>query len=192
VQAVIVPIYKKDEEKAQVLAFADRVHAALLAADVRSKIDGRDNYTPGWKYNEWELRGVPVRVEIGPRDVAKESVVFVRRDNREKAFVPAAEIPARMQALLVAMQDDLFERARAFRAESTRSADDLKTMGAILAEHRGFVSAHWCGDAACEAAIKAETSATIRNLPLDAAEDPGPCVRCDKPSARRVLFAKSY
>ena len=192
VQAVIVPIYKKDEEKAQVLAFADRIEAALSAAGVRVKLDARDNYTPGWKYNEWELRGVPVRVEIGPRDVAKESVVFVRRDNREKSFVPAAEVPARMPALLAQMQQDLFERARAFREENTRRADDLKTMGAILAEHRGFVSAHWCGEAACEAAIKAETSATIRNLPLDAPEDPGPCVRCDKPSTRRVLFAKSY
>jgi prolyl-tRNA synthetase len=192
VQAVIVPIYKKDEEKAQVLAFAETTRAALAQAGVRVKVDDRDNYTPGWKYNEWELRGVPVRVEIGPRDVAKESVVFVRRDNREKAFVPAAEVPARMQELLARMQADLFERARAFREESTRRADDLKTLGAILAEHRGFVSAHWCGDAACEAAIKAETSATIRNLPLDAAADPGRCVRCDKPSTHRVLFAKSY
>jgi prolyl-tRNA synthetase len=140
---------------------------------VRVKVDARDNYTPGWKYNEWELRGVPVRVEVGPRDVAKESVVFVRRDNREKAFVPLAEVPARMTALLDTMQKDLFERALTFRAESTRSADDLKTMGAILAEHRGFVSAHWCGQADCEAAIKAETMATIRNPPARRARGPG-------------------
>lgn len=192
VQAVIVPIYKKDEEKAQVLEFAERVRGALVSAGVRVKLDDRDQYTPGWKYNEYEMRGVPVRIEIGPRDVAKESVVFVRRDTREKAFVPVSEVPGRMTALLVTMQDDLFERARAFREESTRRADDVKTMGAILAEHRGFVSAHWCGEAECEAAIKAETSATIRNLPLDAANDPGACVRCDRPSPGRVLFAKSY
>ena len=192
VQAVIVPIYKKDEEKAAVMAFAERVRAALADAGVRVKLDARDQYTPGWKYNEHEMRGVPVRIEVGPRDVAKESVVFVRRDTREKAFVPAAEVAPRMTALLAEIQSALFERARAFREESTRRADDLRTMGAILAEHRGFVSAHWCGDAACEAAIKAETSATIRNLPLDAPADPGRCVRCDNPSRGRVLFAKSY
>jgi prolyl-tRNA synthetase len=192
VQAVIVPIYKKDEEKASVLAFAERVRLSLLAAGVRVKLDDRDQYTPGWKYNEWELRGVPVRIEIGPRDVAKESVVFVRRDTREKAFVPEAEIAGLMPALLAEMQTALFDRAHQFREENTRSADDLATMGKILAEHRGFVSAHWCGDAACEAQIKAETQATIRNLPLDAAADPGRCVRCDKASPRRVLFAKSY
>ena len=103
-----------------------------------------------------------------------------------------ADVATRMVPLLEEMQLALFERARQFREDSTRSADDLKTMGAILAEHRGFVSAHWCGDAACEAAIKAETSATIRNLPLDGADDPGRCLRCDKPSRMRVLFAKSY
>jgi prolyl-tRNA synthetase len=192
VQAVIVPIYKKDDEKASVLAFAERVRLSLVAAGVRVKLDDRDQYTPGWKYNEWELRGVPVRIEIGPRDVAKESVVLVRRDTREKAFVPVAEVAGRMPALLEEMQTALFDRAHQFREENTRSADDLATMGKILAEHRGFVSAHWCGDADCEAQIKAETQATIRNLPLDAAADPGRCVRCDKASPRRVLFAKSY
>ncbi len=192
VQAVIVPIYRKDEEKASVMEFAERVRASLLAAGVRVKLDDRDQYTPGWKYNEWELRGVPVRVEIGPRDVAKSSVVCVRRDTREKLFVPADELAAKLPALLEEMQTALFERAREFRDASTRSAEDLKTMGAILAEHRGFVSAHWCGAADCEAAIKAETQATIRNLPLDGAGEPGRCVRCDNPSPRRVLFAKSY
>ena len=192
VQAVIVPIYKKDEEKAEVLAFAEQVRRQLADAGVRVKLDDRDQYTPGWKYNEWEMRGVPVRIEIGPRDVAKGSVVLVRRDNREKAFVPTPEVSTTLQALLDDMQRALFERALQFRAENTRTADDLKSMAKILAEHRGFVSAPWCGDAACEAAIKAETSATIRNLPLDAADDPGRCVRCGKPSPRRVLFAKSY
>ena len=104
----------------------------------------------------------------------------------------AVELAARLPALLDEMQAALLTRAFEFRDASTRQADDLKTMGAILAEHRGFVSAHWCGDAACEAQIKAETQATIRNLPLDAAADPGRCVRCDNPSPRRVLFAKSY
>jgi prolyl-tRNA synthetase len=192
VQAVIVPIYRKDEEKAAVLAFAERVRAALLAAGVRVRLDDRDQHTPGWKYNEWELRGVPVRVEVGPRDVAKESVVFVRRDDRAKSFVPLAEVGVRMVELLEQVQQALFARAEQFRAESTRSADDLASLGAILREHRGFVSAPWCGDAACEAAIKAETQATIRNLPLDAPEEQGACVRCGHPSRRRVLFAKSY
>ncbi|MEO6462486.1 MAG: proline--tRNA ligase [Candidatus Eisenbacteria bacterium] len=192
VQAVIVPIYKKDEEKAAVLEFAARVRDALLAAGVRVKVDDRDQHTPGWKYNEWELRGVPVRVEVGPRDVAKQSVVFVRRDDRAKAFVPFAEVGPTMIDLLETLQQSLFDRAHAFRAESTRSADDLAAMGAILREHKGFVAAHWCGEAACEAAIKAETSATIRNLPLDTPEEAGGCVRDGKPSRHRVLFARSY
>ncbi len=192
VQAVIVPIYKKDEEKAQVLAFAERIRAVTAGAGVRVKLDARDNYTPGWKYNEWELKGVPVRIEVGPRDVAKESVVFVRRDTREKAFVPAAEVSGRLIELLEEMQKALFERALEFRAENTRAADDLAAMARILEEHRGFVSAHWCGSADCEARIKAETSATIRNLPFDTAEEPGRCVRCNQASPRRVLFAKSY
>ena len=192
VQAVIVPICKKEEEKAAVLAFAEKVRGALVAAGVRVKLDDRDQYTPGWKYNEWELRGVPVRVEVGPRDVAKESVVFVRRDDRAKSFVPFAEIGPAMVALLDALQQALFDRALAFRDASTRRADDLATMGAILREHRGFVAAHWCGDAECEAAIKTETSATIRNLPHDTPEEQGTCVRCGKPSRFRVLFAKSY
>jgi len=192
VQAVIVPIYRKDEEKASVMEFAQRVFSGLTAAGVRVKLDDRDQYTPGWKYNEWELRGVPVRIEIGPRDVAKASVVCVRRDTREKLFVPEGELAGKLPALLEEMQSALFQRALQFRDESTRSADDLATMGAILAEHRGFVSAHWCGQADCEAAIKAETQATIRNLPLDGAAAPGRCVRCDNPSPRRVLFAKSY
>jgi prolyl-tRNA synthetase len=192
VQAVIVPIYRKDEEKASVLAFAARVREALLAAGVRVRLDDRDQHTPGWKYNEWELRGVPVRVEVGPRDVAKESVVFVRRDDRAKAFVPMAEVGPQMTALLEQVQQALFDRAELFRRESTRSADDLAGMSAILREHRGFVSAPWCGDAACEAAIKAETQATIRNLPLDAPEEKGACVRCGRPSRQRVLFAKAY
>ena len=192
VQAVIVPIYKKEEEKAAVLAFAERVRGALLAAGVRVKLDDRDQHTPGWKYNEWELRGVPVRVEVGPRDVAKESVVFLRRDDRAKSFVPFAEIGPSMVALLEALQQALFGRALAFREGSTRRADDLAAMGAILKEHKGFVSAHWCGDAECEAAIKTATMATIRNLPHDADEEAGRCVRCDRPSNHRVLFARSY
>jgi prolyl-tRNA synthetase len=192
VQAVIVPIYRKDEEKASVLDFAGRVRDALAAAGVRVRLDDRDQHTPGWKYNEWELRGVPVRVEVGPRDVAKESVVFVRRDDRAKSFVPLAEVGTAMTALLVQVQQALFDRALAFRAESTRRADTLAAMGDLLRQHRGFVSAHWCGDGDCEAAIKAETQATIRNLPHDTPEEAGTCVRCDRPSRHRVLFAKAY
>jgi prolyl-tRNA synthetase len=192
VQAVIVPIYRKDEEKASVMAFADRVEAALKEAGVRVKLDARDQYTPGWKYNEWELRGVPLRIEIGPRDVAKESVVVVRRDTREKAFVPAGEVVQRVEALLEDAQKALFQRALDFRSENTRSADTLDAMAKILEEHRGFVEAPWCGDAQCEAEVKAKTSATIRNLPLDGGGATGSCVNCGKAGAVRVLFAKAY
>ena len=105
------------------MAFANRIEAALEEAGVRVKLDARDQYTPGWKYNEWELRGVPLRIEIGPRDVAKDSVVVVRRDTREKAFVPAAEVTQRVTSLLDVVQAALFERALDFRTENTRSAE---------------------------------------------------------------------
>jgi len=191
-QVVIVPIYRKDEERAAVYAFVDRVKAALIAAGIRHHVDTDDTQSPGFKYNEWERRGVPVRFEIGPRDVASEQVFAARRDKKEKKPIPFATLAEGTQALLDDVQAGLLQQALDFRAAHTFDADSLDEMARILEDQRGFVRARWCGSADCEAAVKEKTSATIRCLPLGEPDDPGPCVVDGKPSPRRVLFAKSY
>jgi prolyl-tRNA synthetase len=191
-QVVVVPIYRKDEERAAVYAFVDRVKAALTAAGIRFKVDTDDSQSPGFKYNEWERRGVPVRFEVGPRDVASEQVFAARRDKKEKTPIPLAALAEKTRALLDDVQAGLFQQALDFRAQHTFTAESLDEMAAILEDKRGFVRARWCGSADCEAAVKEKTTATIRCLPLGEPDDPGPCVVDGKPSPRRVLFAKSY
>ena len=191
-QVVVVPIYRKEEERATVYAFVDKVKAALAEAGIRHTVDTDDTQSPGFKYNEWERRGVPVRFEVGPRDVAAGQVFAARRDKKEKTPIPLAELAARTRALLDDVQAGLLEQAKAFRAEHTSDADSLDEMARLLEERRGFVRARWCGSADCEAAVKERTSATIRCLPLGEPDDPGACVVCGKPASRRVLFAKSY
>jgi len=191
-QVVVVPIYRKEEERATVYAFVDKVKAALAEAGIRHTVDTDDTQSPGFKYNEWERRGVPVRFEVGPRDVAAGQVFAARRDKKEKTPIPLAELAARTRALLDDVQAGLLEQAKAFRAEHTSDADSLDEMARLLEERRGFVRARWCGSADCEATVKERTSATIRCLPLGEPDDPGACVVCGKPASRRVLFAKSY
>src|SRR5262249_38051665 len=191
-QGGLVPIYRKDEERAAVYAFVDRGKQALSAAGIRFTADTDDTQSPGFKYNEWERRGVPVRFEVGPRDVASEQVFAARRDKKEKTPIPLAALAERTQALLEQVQAGLFQQAVDFRAQHTFDADSLDEMGRILEEKRGFVRARWCGSADCEATVKEKTTATIRGLPLTEPDDAGPCVVCGKPSPRRVLFAKSY
>ena len=187
VQAVLVPIWRKDAERASVKAFADQV-AAALAGKVRLLVDDRDQYTPGWKYNEHELRGVPVRLEVGPRDVAQGAVMTVRRDNRAKESVPLAALAERLSALLAEIQGALFERAAAFRAEHTVFTPTLAAVEAHFASKRGFALVPWDGDAALEAQIKERTGATLRCLPmkLERFRDLAPAGR---PLA---LFARAY
>jgi prolyl-tRNA synthetase len=187
IQAVVVPIWRKDAERAQVLEFVERVRAEVGAA-VRLHVDDRDQYTPGWKYNEYEMRGVPVRVEIGPRDVAQSAVMTVRRDTRAKESVPLAALAARLPALLAEIQRGLFESARAFRDENTAPAATLADIERHFESRRGFVAVPWSDDAALEAEIKERTGATLRCVPLDAtafrdvARDGGPV----------ALFARAY
>ena len=171
IQVVVVPIWRKEKEREQVAQFVDQVKASL-GGIVRLKVDWDDEHTPGWKFNEWEMRGVPLRMEIGPRDVKNNQVVLVRRDNRDKEFVAAGEVPARVQQLLVEIQQGLFERARQFMAERTRSVESYEEFKELMtsdaeAAKRGFLLAHWCGGAECEAKIKEETAATIRCIPLE-------------------------
>ena len=190
-QVVIVPIPGKQFEET-VLPAARSLRDMLATAGIRAHLDDREEHTPGWKYNEWELRGVPLRAEIGPRDVKKEQAVLVRRDNREKAFVSLETVTEVATEILESIQADLFERASTFVAANTRTAADYDSFKEIMDGPRGFIEAPWCGDEANEAQrIQEDTSATIRCLLADRKPDGG-CVICGKPAKHVAIFAKAY
>jgi prolyl-tRNA synthetase len=191
-QVVIVPIWRKDADKAAVSGMLERVEK-MLKGKVRLKTDTSEN-TPGWKFNEWELRGVPVRMEIGPRDVQNESVVLVRRDNRAKEVVPVAALETRLPELLEEVQMALLQRAKDFRARNMHYADNYDQFKQIIAEQRGFVRVKWAEDSAAELAIKEETKATLRVIPFDQPEGgvQGKCFYTGKPATCEAIFARSY
>jgi len=197
-QAVVIPIWRKEQEREEVAAFVDQLRGTL--AGVRFQVDWDDQHTVGWKYNEWEMRGVPIRLEVGPRDVRNQQVVLVRRDNRNKEMVPLSSVQARVRELLTQIQQDMFEKARAFMAERTRvvnSFDEFKREIIVDAEggrraQSRFLLAGWCGSPECETKIKDETAATIRSIPINAEPEEGSCVWCGMPSHQRVVFGRSY
>jgi prolyl-tRNA synthetase len=191
-QVVIVPI-PRGNWRETVLPTARRVRDELVARGMRIFIDDRESQTPGWKFNEWELRGVPLRLEIGPKDIEKSQVVLARRDTREKSSAPMEGLAAHVEDLLAIIQRALFERALKFREEHTSTTDSYEEFKAIMEGRPGFVVSPWCGSAACEAAIKAETQATIRNIPFDAPAVSGKtCVKCDGAATTYAWFAKAY
>jgi prolyl-tRNA synthetase len=192
-QVVIVPIISKPKFKETVLPRAQEIKAELVKRGVRVMLDDRDSQTPGWKFNEWELRGVPLRLEIGPKDIEKSQVVLARRDTREKSFVPMEGLGAHVEALLATIQQALFDRAVAYRTEHTSETDSYDEFKQILEGRPGFVVSPWCGDAACEAQIKTDTQATIRNIPFTSAPATGKqCLRCGSPAQAHAWFAKAY
>ncbi|MBI2833363.1 MAG: proline--tRNA ligase [Acidobacteria bacterium] len=190
-QVVIVPIPRGDWRET-VLPRARELQAGLLNAGVRVMLDDRDAYTPGWKYAEWELRGVPLRLEIGPKDIERSQVVLVRRDSREKLAVPMDGVARTVATLLEDVQRSIFERALRFREDHTTCASSYEEFRQILEGRPGFVLAPWCGTEECEAEIKSETQATIRNMPADRGTPGGRCIRCDRPASVDVYFAKAY
>ncbi|HEY7782915.1 MAG TPA: proline--tRNA ligase [Ktedonobacterales bacterium] len=193
-QAIIVPIWRKEAEREAVAAVVAEVEATLRAAGVRVKADWREE-RPGFKYSHWELRGVPLRIEIGPRDAQKGEVVLVpRTDRTAKESVAVGELGSRVPALLDEIQRALYDQAVAFRASRAYRASSFDELAERMAdrEHLGFVEAWWCGDAACEAEVKTRTQATIRCLPLDQPGGSGACVRCGKPAAKWAVFGKAY
>jgi prolyl-tRNA synthetase len=190
-QVVIVPIPRGDWRET-VLPHAERIRDELEAGGVRVMLDDREEHSPGWKYAEWEMRGVPLRLEIGPRDVKKEQVMLVRRDTRDKMPTPMEGLAGRVEELLGVTQQALFDRAVAFRDEHTVRTADRAEFDEILEGRPGYVIAPWCGDAGCEARIKTATQATIRNLPLDPPPASGGCIQCGKPGEVDACFAKSY
>jgi prolyl-tRNA synthetase len=192
-QVVIVPIPRGNWQE-DVLPRAREIRATLQTAGIRVRLDERDTYTPGWKFAEWELRGVPLRLEIGPKDIEKSQVLLVRRDSREKLPTPLEGLTRRVEDLLATIQAGLFDKARRFREDHTTRTTSYEEFTRVMEGRPGFVISPWCGSERCEADIKADTQATIRNLPFrDAGEpDAGACIKCGQPATEEAYFAKAY
>jgi prolyl-tRNA synthetase len=190
-QVILVPIAPK-KARETVLPRANELFAQLQEAGIRIEMDDREEYSPGWKFNEWEMKGVPLRIEVGPRDLEAGVAVLARRDTGEKETVALAELAARVPQLLEEIQANMFEKASRFREENTYRTDDYEEFKKIIDEKRGFIISRWCGDSQCEQTIKEETKATIRCLPFDLQEGPGKCLRCGGESDRLAYFARAY
>ena len=191
-QVVIVPIYKGDEQKIEVLDHAKKLYEDLDVAGVRVKLDDRDTHTPGYKFNDYELKGVPIRLGIGPKDIEKGTVELARRDNLTKSFVSQDDLASHVNNLLSEIQSNLFDRALAFRESHTTVCDSYEDFKKVLDSKGGFISAHWDGTVETEMKIKQETKATIRCIPNNTEKEEGKCIFSGKPSGQRVLFAKAY
>ncbi|HYK87246.1 MAG TPA: proline--tRNA ligase [Acidobacteriota bacterium] len=192
-QAVLVPIYKNDQEKSQVLEAAAKIHSLLIDAGFRVKTDDRDGISPGFKFNDWEMRGVPLRIEIGPKDVAKGSFVFARRDQRGKEgkySVPLAEISNALGKALADIHEALYTRALEFRRARTQDPRNYAEFQAAV--ETGFAYSYWCGNADCEQKIKEETKATTRCVPLDQEKGSGMCICCGRSAQEKAYFGKAY
>jgi prolyl-tRNA synthetase len=192
IQVVIIPIYKNDEQLKELSAAASKIKADLEARGISVKYDGRDTHKPGWKFADYELKGVPVRLAIGPRDMENKTVEVARRDNLTKEIVPFDNITSHVVALLDDIQANIYNKALKFREENTFYVDTWSDFKKVLDDTGGFIMAHWDGTTETENRIKDETKATIRCIPLDSPEENGKCVYSGKPSNKRVLFARSY
>ena len=192
IQVVIVPIYKTDEEKANIDAFVDQLNSELKQQNISVKYDDRDTQRPGFKFAEWELKGVPLRVAVGARDMQNGTVELARRDTQTKETVEQAGLAARIVTLLDEIQENIYTKALNFRNEHITEVNSYDEFKQVLEEKGGFISCHWDGTVETEKRVKEETKATIRCIPLDAIEEEGVCIFTGKPSTKRVLFAKAY
>ncbi len=192
VQVVIVPIYKGDDQKALINAKVAEITSELKSMGIRVKYDDNDNARPGWKFAEYEMKGVPVRLAIGARDLENNVVEVARRDTKEKATVSLEGIAAHINQLLADIQQGLFDKAKTYRDEHITKADNWDDFVKLLDEKGGFIAAHWDGTAETEDLIKEKTKATIRCIPLDNTVENGVCILSGKPSTQRVLFARAY
>ena len=192
VQVVIVPIYKTDEQLDAISEVANKIMADLNQKNISVKYDKRDTHKPGWKFAEYELKGVPVRISIGPRDLENKSVEVARRDTKEKSVIQLTDISLKIEHLLDHIQANIYEKALNFRESKTFNADTMEEMIRILDTDGGFVRAHWDGTSETEQKIKEETKATIRCIPLNNKQESGKCIFSGKPSKERVLFARAY
>ncbi|WP_448698287.1 proline--tRNA ligase [Mucilaginibacter sp. AW1-3] len=192
IQVVIVPIFKSDEELAQISAVVAELTKGLKAKNIRVKYDDRDTQRPGFKFAEYELKGIPLRVAIGGRDLTNGTAELARRDTKTKETVQQEGLVEQIEKLLVDIQDNIYQKALNFRTENTRKADSYHEFKKMLDETPGFISAHWDGTPETEQRIKEETKATIRCIPLDNPQEDGVCMVTGKPSTQRVLFARAY
>ena len=191
-QVVIVPIYRSEEQFNLVSDVANQVMKELRAEGIRVKFDHRDTHKPGWKFNEYELKGVPVRLAIGPRDVENGTLELARRDTLTKETISRNEVVATVVQLMDEIQSNLYNKAANFRTENTTEVKSYDEFKEVLNSKGGFILAHWDGTSETEEKIKNETKATIRCIPLDTKEEPGSCMITGKPSNKKVLFAKAY
>ena len=192
IQLVIVPIYKGHEQLQSISLVADKIKKELTKAGISVKYDDRDNFKPGYKFNDYELKGVPLRIAIGPRDIEKKVVELARRDTLEKKIIPLEGLVDHIQIVLNEIQNNLFTKALNFREEHITEVDNFDEFKSVLSSKGGFLSAHWDGTPETEEAIKKQTKATIRCIPLTEIQSEGKCVYSGKPSLKRVLFAKAY
>ena len=188
---VIIPIFRDDAQKAAILERLDQLRGELEPVGIH--IDAREQHSPGFKFNQWEQQGIPLRMEMGPKDLEKNQVVLVRRDTGEKSFVSQDGLGSTVTGLLDQIQKDMFDRAHAFRESRSHRVDDYASFGPILdGPEAGFLWSHWCGAEECETRVKTDTKATIRCIPRDAEVESGTCVVCGKVSTQRVIFARAY
>jgi len=192
IQVVIVPIFRSEEELAQISTVVAELTKALKAKNIRVKYDDRDTQRPGFKFAEYELKGIPLRVAIGGRDLTNGTAELARRDTKTKETVQQAGLAEHIEKLLVDIQDNIYQKALNFRTENTRKTDSYDEFKKMLDETPGFISAHWDGTPETEERIKQETKATIRCIPLDNPLENGVCMVTGKPSIQRVLFARAY
>lgn len=190
IQAVIIPILRKNKElvKEKVYEIADK----LKQLGVRVKVDDREEMTPGWKFNEYEMRGVPIRIELGPKDIEKEQFVLARRDTGEKEFLPLENLTDIIPNKLEEIQKNMFTKAKNFQDTHTFEANTIDEMKEKLLKEKGFIQSWWCGEISCLDKVKEETSATARNIPFEQREGHGKCVSCGKDSNVTLMFARAY
>ena len=193
IQVVIVPI-SIGNWKENILPLARKIEKDLKKKELRVRLDEREEFTPGWKFSEWEMSGVPLRIEIGPKDIKKKQVIAVRRDTGKKEALNMASLNKRAPEILKDIQKSMFEEALKFQQKNTHEVRNYDGFKATMESKRGFIKAFWCGDQDCEEKIKEETMATIRIIPLDQdkKEVQGKCVLCQRPSKSLVYFAKAY
>lgn len=192
IQVVIVPIYKNDEQLNAINEVANKIKDDLQKKNISVKYDNRDTHKPGWKFAEYEFKGVPVRIAIGPRDLENQTVEVARRDTKEKSVIHLTDLSIKIEHLLENIQENIFRKARSFRESKTFHADTMQELNHILDDGGGFVYAHWDGTPETEEKIKEETKATIRCIPLNNKLEEGTCIYSGKPSKQRVIFARAY
>jgi prolyl-tRNA synthetase len=192
IQVAIVPVFKNAEQLGAISETVAGIKKSLEKRGISVKYDDRDTHKPGWKFSEYEFKGVPVRITIGPRDIEQGTVEVARRDTLEKEILQITDIDVKIEHLLDSIQKNLYDRAQAFKENNSFRVDSWDEFKRVLDETGGFIYAHWDGTAETEEKIKEETKATIRVIPLNNPPEPGKCVYSGKPSSQRVVFARAY